>query len=142
MKHIIISIASVIALTFLVSAQKNKTVENKSLKETVWELAKISGFEMEKLDKKPYIVFANEANKVHGLGGCNTFGGKYEIDGNKLKVSDVFSTMMACIPGMETENRFVSAINKVNEYEIKDGLLLLKQNNTILLTFKPSKSKE
>lgn len=141
MKHIIISIASIVALTILVSAQKNKNVDNKPLKGTVWELEKISGFEMEKLEKKPFIVFSEGDNKINGLGGCNTYAGKYQAEGNKLKMTDVLSTMMACVPGMETENRFMASINKVNEYEIKDGLLMLKQNDTILLTFKPSKPK-
>src|SRR5262245_22282281 len=34
--------------------------------------------------------------QVNGNVGCNGFGGKYEIDGDKIKFSDVVSTLMFC----------------------------------------------
>lgn len=34
--------------------------------------------------------------QVNGNVGCNGFGGTYEIDGDKIKFSDVVSTLMFC----------------------------------------------
>ena len=34
--------------------------------------------------------------QVSGNVGCNGFGGKYEVDGDKIKFSEVVSTLMFC----------------------------------------------
>ncbi len=34
--------------------------------------------------------------KLGGKSGCNTYGGEYAVKDDKLKISDIISTMMAC----------------------------------------------
>ena len=48
-------------------------------------------------DKKPiYLQFNDTAKTMNGFGGCNGYGGNYELkEGNKIQFSQVVSTMMA-----------------------------------------------
>ena len=55
-----------------------------------WVLAGMTG------ERTPYLRF--DAGRVAGLGGCNRFGGRYDIDGDRLSFSPLMSTRMACRP--------------------------------------------
>ena len=46
-------------------------------------------------------------NRVQGNAGCNSFGGAYRLEGDRLSAGQVISTKMACVgPGMNVEQRF------------------------------------
>lgn len=51
------------------------------------------------------------ASRVQGNAGCNSFGGAYRLDGDRLSAGQVISTKMACVgPGMDVEGRFFDII--------------------------------
>ena len=51
------------------------------------------------------------ASRVQGNAGCNSFGGAYRLDGDRLTAEQVISTKMACVgPGMNVEGRFFDII--------------------------------
>jgi heat shock protein HslJ len=51
------------------------------------------------------------ASRVQGNAGCNSFGGAYRLDGDRLSAGQVISTKMACVgPGMNVEGRFFDII--------------------------------
>jgi heat shock protein HslJ len=51
------------------------------------------------------------ASRVQGNAGCNSFGGAYRLDGDRLSAGQVISTKMACVgPGMDIEGRFFDII--------------------------------
>lgn len=51
-------------------------------------------------------------NTVGGSGGCNSYGGNYQLNGQSLSVSQVVSTMMACENAavMQQESRYLAAL--------------------------------
>lgn len=83
----------------------------------------------------PFLHF--EDGSVGGLGGCNRFGGKYKLDGDKLSFSPLMSTRMACRPDlMKKEQAFFDMLGKVRAAKLADGALeLLDGEGKVLATF-------
>lgn len=71
---------------------------------------------------------------VTGNGGCNSLGGKYKIDGEKITFSDIVSTLMACDDARTAQERAVTQVlSGTATYEIKDKTLTLTNNDTVLI---------
>ena len=68
-------------------------------------------------DKKPiYLEFNDAAKTMNGFGGCNGYGGNYELkEGNRIQFSQVVSTMMAC-EKTETENQLFKVYETADNY--------------------------
>lgn len=143
MRYLISLISLSLVILFSCSSMKKqgKTASGtqKTLAGTTWEISRIPGFELEKSRKMPTIAFSDTALKFGGNGGCNGFGGNYTVDGSKLKLENVLSTMMACTPGMKMENKLMTAFREVDNYEISKGILKLKKGNNVLVEYRESK---
>lgn len=106
-----------------------------------WNITKVEGAAVEVADKTPFISFNVAENSVHGNGGCNIINGSFsQEEGNpsSLKFGQMISTMMAG-PGMETERKVLSAMNKVASFVVnEDGTLSLMDvaDNEVLLLVK------
>lgn len=84
-------------------------------------------------------VDANFADgKVTGRGGVNRYHGGYELDGDKLTLSPVASTMMAGPPdAMEQEAAYFRALGSAASYSIEgDTLTLSDTGGESLLEFR------
>lgn len=79
-----------------------------------------------------------EDSQVSGNGGCNSFGGEYRVNGNKLE--RLMSTLMACADPamMEQEMIFMQALGEAQRFEIVDGQLLLYGSDGEALVFVPA----
>jgi putative lipoprotein len=111
------------------------SAEAGSIKGTTWRLSSL-GSEDAAAGVVSTLTFDDDNNNISGKGGCNSFGGKASFDGAKLKIADVFSTMMACEqPKMEQEAAFLAALAKVASYTVEGGtLILLDGSGTPLAT--------
>jgi len=118
--------------------KKNRTSSNK-LAGTTWTIKSIPNFTLEKYRKVPTIAFMDTANRIGGNGGCNGFGGDYKVNGNKLKLEKIISTMMACMEGSKTENKLMQAFEQTDSYEISGDVLKLKKGSVVLAEFNRSK---
>lgn len=57
--------------------------------------------------------------KVSGNSGCNSYTGAYTLDGDKMTITGVSTTMMACGPvEMAFETAYTTALGKVASYRI------------------------
>jgi heat shock protein HslJ len=75
------------------------------------------------------MILKAEGNRVQGHGGCNGFGGTYELTGDDgIGFSKIVSTKMACHQ-METETRLFEVLQSVDSYQIKGDTLLLNKGN-------------
>lgn len=101
-----------------------------------WELKSLNDREVKLTDNNSevYLQFNEAEKKVSGRGGCNRFFGNYEMDGDKLKFSPLGATRMAC-PDLQLETEFFKALETVDTYSIKDGLLSLKSKNKVVAVF-------
>jgi heat shock protein HslJ len=108
------------------------------LEDKKWMLEAIKGAPVSKLGRTAFVVFDNAKGSAGGNTGCNVFGGIYSAIGRTLKISEVISTMRACIEDerMKIEREFVDGLEKANRYEIQREKLMLYQSNRLLLTFK------
>lgn len=101
--------------------------------DTLWELQKQNGVSVN-TNHIPELVLHSPDKKFYGNTGCNRMSGSFTIDGKALKFDDkIISTRMAC-EGYN-ENDFINTLLKVNTYNIRDSLLELKQDSTVLLVF-------
>jgi heat shock protein HslJ/uncharacterized membrane protein len=102
-----------------------------------WNLTFIKDFSIpkNKSGKEPFINFDIQDKMLNGNLGCNNFGAQYQISGNKITFSKMFSTLMAC-QDMETENKFSSVIEEINNYKVVNNVLQFYKDNDLILTFK------
>jgi heat shock protein HslJ len=101
-----------------------------------WKLAEIRGDRI--ASSEPYIEFDSERKALSGHTGCNRMFGSFEITGNRITLSRVGSTRMACLrPDLQTlETDFTQALREVTRFEIQGDILRLFGGGRLLLTFR------
>jgi heat shock protein HslJ len=103
----------------------------------IWALESIEGEKIiidETVKNLPVLEIYIKEERVHGNTSCNTINGKVTIDGNKISFLEIITTEMAC-PG-NVEQKFLSALNKIDNYKIEKMKLYLFEDDTELLVFK------
>lgn len=137
---------SIIILLFSCSAMKKKSKPAAGganpLKGTAWTLNRIPDFELENTRKPVSIAFADTTNRVYGNAGCNGYGANYTLKGNTIKLDRILSTKMACIPGMQTENKVMNVLSSVDHYTISGDKLTLKKGEKVLAEFSRDKKEQ
>jgi heat shock protein HslJ len=108
-----------------------------SLEDRKWILDSIAGIGTSKVGRTAFVVFDPKKQSAGGNSSCNVFGGSYSTKGDTLKITDVVSTMRACVEDerMSIERQFLDGLQKANRYEIKGGKLILFRNGKELLSF-------
>lgn len=107
------------------------------LEDAKWMLESIGGKRAGKAAEQAFVNFDAEKGSAGGNTGCNVFGGNYSTKDGKLSITDIISTMRACIEDdrMTTERDFLDGLRNAGRYEIKGGKLYLYQGEKLLLTF-------
>ena len=97
------------------------------LRNTYWKLVRLEGEPVPVAEKQaePHLILAADEQRVSGSGGCNRMMGSFELDGDKLSFGRMASTMMACVNGMEVEQRFLRSLEEVQRYRIEGTLDML-----------------
>ena len=70
----------------------------------------------------------NEDDSINGNVGCNSFGGKYKLRGEKIIFSEMFSTEMACEEALMNQESFVLTLFEGETtfiYEESNGTLVI-----------------
>jgi heat shock protein HslJ len=71
-------------------------------------------------------TFYSSEGQVGGSAGCNIYGGRYELIGSTLSISEIYSTEMACISPegvMEQEQEFLTILASAQSFEADDTTL-------------------
>jgi heat shock protein HslJ len=76
----------------------------------------------------------DEDGKLGGNGGCNSYGGVYELKGQTLTISDLNSTLMACADQAMTDQevRFIQALTSATGIEVAGDNLYIKYGDSQL----------
>ncbi|MBE0697540.1 MAG: META domain-containing protein [Anaerolineaceae bacterium] len=79
-----------------------------------------------------------EKGEIGGNSGCNSYGGKYSTSGNKLTLSQLAMTEMACMDPqgvMDQESAFLQAFGQAASYSLNGGNLEVQNasGDTILV---------
>jgi len=79
-----------------------------------WNVVKINGETVAVTDNSPFLSFDAVQGRVHGRTGVNIVNGSYTLEGNKLHLDGLGTTMMAGPEeDMQLEQKFLGAINDV-----------------------------
>lgn len=80
-----------------------------------------------------------EDGTITGEAGCNGYGGTYTVEGNSLTITEVVSTMMACLEPegiMDQEAQFLALLNSADSYEIEGSMLTIMSGDGQGLVFR------
>lgn len=129
-------IASLLATTFLLlsacAANEGGPVRagptsTATLENIYWKVTTLNGAPVVVAEnqREPHVVFHSEGKRVTAFGGCNHMSGIFEVEGEKLTLSRMAATMMACDVGMEQEQALHDAFNRVARWKIRGETLEL-----------------
>lgn len=106
------------------------------LEDRKWMLEAIKGVPVSKAGRTAFVVFDRNKQSAGGNSSCNVFGGSYTSTGRTLRITEVISTMRACIEDerMSIEREFLDGLRQANRYDIERGKLMLYRNDRLLLT--------
>lgn len=130
MKTILLS--TLIIFSLFACKTKKGTTKITKLEDSSWLVTNLG--ENKPLSKQTLII---EGEKVKGKGACNGFGGVLQLsESQKIKVTDVVSTKMAC-DNLKEENAYFEALRNTSNYSIvKDELTFYNSDNKALVKFK------
>lgn len=78
-----------------------------------------------------YLTLNPNGLQVSGNGGCNGFGGSYELHSNgfNIRFKQIIRTEMACVDqkNMDQKNDFLSMLEMADNYAINDNKLQLNK---------------
>ncbi|MDE7127370.1 MAG: META domain-containing protein [Bacteroidales bacterium] len=130
MKKIVLFVASAVAALSMVSCAESPEVAGD------WKVVKIGGESVEFMEDAPFLSFDAAQGRVHGNTGVNIINGSYTIDGHKLHLIGIGTTMMAGPEqDMLVEQKFLSAINDVTTVKGSgnDKILLYGKDGNLLM---------
>ena len=98
------------------------------LLEKYWKLIELSGRKIPPPTpgrREAHLILKTEGSRLTGNGGCNGLLGTDEVGtNNRIRFNKVATTLMAC-PDMQTEDRFLEALNTADSYTLKGDTLIL-----------------
>jgi heat shock protein HslJ len=132
-----LTLAAVFLLVLAACAGTGGTTSD-PLDGTSWRLVTLGGAP---LVPGTEITATFEDGEVSGK-ACNIYGGKYQVSGDRLTLSEVFMTEMACLDPqgiMEQEMAFFNLLTSAQNFELNDGRLLIVGAGGEELAFAPAK---
>jgi len=109
-----------------------------SLTNTYWKLVELDGqpAALGAGERELHMVLNSEGDRVQGFSGCNRFTGGYELSDGQLRFKQLASTGMACMDGMEQEQRFLELLAGAMRFTISgDSLVLYSGDERLSLHF-------
>ena len=91
------------------------------MEKRIWKLKTLEGQDMTKLklEKDVFFLLHKEEGRVNGFSGCNNMMGTYTLEeGNRIKFSQMGSTMMACPDVTFNERDFLEVFELADNYTI------------------------
>lgn len=97
--------------------------------EKYWKLVELNGQPVAPLKREPHLILKADNARVIGFGGCNALTGSYDLDEKtaRIRFTEVASTMMACMEGMEVEQAFHEVLRTVDNYSLDGDRLSLNR---------------
>lgn len=95
-----------------------------SLANTSWALSQLPGAQPVAPPRRQTLTFSSDGH-ISGSGGCNGFGGDYTQSGAQLHFGHIIHTMMACTPGMDSEQAYMAALDNTRAAALAGDTLTL-----------------
>ena len=127
---LVVAIPSIVSLAACDGSGAN------ALRDTAWELTSLAGSD---LLPGTAITIKFAADQVSGSAGCNTYGGSYEVSGDRLDLPDLYATEMGCLEPagiLEQESAYLTALRSAAGYQIDgDKLEILDETGKEILVY-------
>ena len=83
------------------------------------------------------LAFSAEQRTASGRSGCNSYGGRYAVAGDRVSFDEIASTAMACADGsvMDQEQRFQQALLETSTYRVAGDRLEISYGDGKVLRF-------
>lgn len=130
--------ALIISAGILLSACSVFPLAGDPLDGSAWELSSLHG---KRLVEGVIVSIEFKDGQLGGSGGCNSYGGAYEVDGERIRVKELVSTLMACANPSVTdqESAYLQSLGDAHRFELADGQLQIYQSGGEVLTFIPAR---
>ncbi|RJQ42383.1 MAG: META domain-containing protein [Anaerolineaceae bacterium] len=127
----------VFLITILLSACGQISAKD-PLNKTAWSLSAIDETPSMK-GTKVTVDFSD--GQISGSAGCNSYGGSYKIKGEKITISSLVMTMMACQDTgvMEQEQTFIQYLQDAQTFKVNGEQLQIFSSDDKVLVFIPQK---
>ncbi|MEO8932725.1 MAG: META domain-containing protein [Xanthomarina sp.] len=106
-----------------------KSDSDKVITEKYWKLKTLGGQEVQMVDNQEreiFFILKTDENRLTGFAGCNSFSGSYSLEeGNRIRFTQIATTMMACPDVDVNESEFFKIFELADNYSIKDDILSL-----------------
>lgn len=99
-----------------------------------WKLSEINGKPIKPQGDRDYFLQLNKDGSFGAFAGCNRMGGKYQLNGSKIKLSKIISTMMACAD-MKVEDEVKAALESADNFVANEEIFQLRKGGVNLLKF-------
>lgn len=103
-----------------------------TLENTQWNLISFRSPDGEQpLANTSMITLMLADGQVGGFGGCNSYGGTYQLNGNNISMGEITRTLKACADAQltEQEERYIQALESAGQYELSGNQLVITYNN-------------
>lgn len=120
------------------ATQENTSPPASEFLNTYWKLTVLKDVEITvgEKEREPHIIF-NADNRISGSDGCNSIMGNYKLEGEKLTLSQIASTMIACAEGGEHAHEFKKSLEEIATFSVHaDQLELRNEKGLVLARFK------
>jgi heat shock protein HslJ len=127
-----------VSLPILAQSSGARTADA-TFEKTVWVLTHLGTEAVPASDsvREARLQFDKTDLQVTGSGGCNRLSGRYLLSGNRLTLTPLAMTRMACVDGPNVEDRFVEALAQVVTFSIVGQELdLFDSGGKLLARFK------
>jgi heat shock protein HslJ len=115
-----------------------RSVSTAELLNTYWKLTQLGEQVVTTPQDKREIHFVlhSESQRVAGFSGCNQMMGNYVLNGDQIRFDQMAGTLMACVPDLELERKFLAIFPQVARWKISgETLRLLDAGGATLATF-------
>jgi heat shock protein HslJ len=103
------------------------TASKAQLENTYWKLTQIGSTPVAVTpgEREPHLVLHSQGRRAAVHGGCNQGTGSYVLDGDRIRFTQMTSTMSAYADGMDQEGAFNRALVRAARYAIRGETLEL-----------------
>lgn len=101
----------------------------------IWVLLSINGEQLDRTRARPRLELFPGEGRIAGNGSCNELFGQMEGQGDEVVFKNIGTTKKFCRDLMVLENTFLTQLQAVNTYRIKDLKLYLLDGKQELLVF-------
>jgi heat shock protein HslJ len=99
------------------------------LADTHWTLTAFgkAGAEMAVVGERPITLEFTSDGQAAGTGGCNSYGGTYQVQHSTLSFGEMVSTLVACVDSalMDQETQYFTALQTVDEFVLTEDQLTI-----------------